>query len=199
MTIGIIAILGALVGVLGIFAGALFKLVYETFQDLRAQNSALDSKLEAVRAEAKSDLAEFRAEVKSDFGVLDSRLEAVRAEAKSDLAEFRAEVRSDFAEFRAEVRSDFSAFRTEVRESIAGLAGLIISRLDQDVEATESEAESADSASATLKAATENPDPHEEGTSSKIDLTQPQGEARRAPAISIREKQPGRSQVAASH
>jgi hypothetical protein len=50
---------------------------------------------------------------------LSSQIEALRAETKQGLAEFRLEIHDDFSAFRAEVREEISAFRLEVHDQLS--------------------------------------------------------------------------------
>lgn len=76
-----------------------------------------------VRANQKSDNAEFRAEMRESFSEFRKETRESLSEMKSDNAEFRRETResfsemkSDNAEFRSEIRADNAQFRAEMRE-----------------------------------------------------------------------------------
>jgi hypothetical protein len=55
----------------------------------------------------KTDLFEFRDELRGDMAVF-------KTELKGDMADFRAELNGGMADFKSELRDDFSSVRTEV-------------------------------------------------------------------------------------
>ena len=79
-----------------------------------------------VRANQKSDNAEFRKEMRESMSEFRSEMRESFAEMRADNAGFRSEMResfaemkSDNAEFRREMRESMSEFRSEVREYLS--------------------------------------------------------------------------------
>ncbi len=50
---------------------------------------------------------------------LSSQIEALRAETKQRLAEFRLEIHDELSAFRAEVREEIASFRLEVHDQLS--------------------------------------------------------------------------------
>ena len=69
-----------------------------------------------VRANQKSDNAEFRREMRESISEFRSEMRESLSEMKTDNAEFRREMRESFSEFRSEMKADNAQFRSEMRE-----------------------------------------------------------------------------------
>ena len=69
-----------------------------------------------VRANKKSDNAEFRREMRESISEFRSEMRESLSEMKTDNAEFRREMRESFSEFRSEMKADNAQFRVEMRE-----------------------------------------------------------------------------------
>ena len=69
-----------------------------------------------VRANKRSDNAEFRREMRESISEFRSEMRESLSEMKTDNAEFRREMRESFSEFRSEMKADNAQFRVEMRE-----------------------------------------------------------------------------------
>lgn len=89
----------------------------------------------------KADLAEAKAELKSDVAAVRADLAEVKAELKSDVAAVRAELKGDIAAVKAELKGDIAAVKAELKSDIASVKMDIV-RLDERIErrAAESDA-----------------------------------------------------------
>jgi ribosomal protein L29 len=85
------------------------------FAELVGAIRVLGARLDQIAAE----LAEMRAQHRTD-------LAEIRTQHRTDLAELKTETKADLAELRTEAKADLAEFRTEVRAGLRSLTTVVI-------------------------------------------------------------------------